>query len=162
MAGYSNYNSSTSVGFGWITDGVFAQGTEVELTRVWSALAAYQHIWNPRWRTSWFGGYVNIDYNANATALICANRPNISPLAGAQPAGFNCSPDWSFYEIGTRTQFNPVAQLDIGVELLYTRVNTAFKGPATTAVNGSRPSVNLIDDQGVWSAMVRWQRNFYP
>jgi hypothetical protein len=161
--GFQSYNASTSVGLGWISDGVFAQGTEVELTRVWSALAAYQHIWNPRWRTSWFGGYVVIDYNANATALICANRAaNLTPLAGAQPAGFNCSPDWSFYEIGTRTQFNPVAQLDIGLELLYTRVNTAFKGPANVAVNGSRPAVNLIDDQGVWSAMVRWQRNFYP
>src|SRR6202158_4076806 len=72
MGSYQNYNASTSVGLGWINDGVFALGTEVELTRVWSAQAAYQHIWNPRWRTSWFGGYVNIDYNANATALICA------------------------------------------------------------------------------------------
>ena len=107
-------------------------------------------------------GYVNIDYNANATALICATRANIQPLAGAQPAGFNCNPDWSFYEIGTRTQFNPVPQLDIGLELLYTRVNTAFKGPANVGANASRPAVNLIDDQGVWSAMLRWQRNFFP
>ena len=45
---------------GWIADGVFATGTEVELTRVWSALAAYEHIWNPKWRTSWFGGYVDV------------------------------------------------------------------------------------------------------
>jgi Porin subfamily len=162
QVGYSNYNASTSVGLTWLSDGVFARGTEVELTRVWSALAAYQHIWNPRWRTSWFGGYVNVDYNANATALICANRANITPLVGAQPVGFNCSPDWSFYEIGTRTQFNPVAQLDIGLELLYTRTNTAFKGPANVGANASRPAVNLIDDQGVWSAFLRWQRNFYP
>jgi hypothetical protein len=126
---------------------VFAQATEVELTRTWSALAAYQHIWNPRWRTSWFGGYVNVDYGANATAIICANRVNIQNLPNPQPVGFNCSPDFSFYEIGTRTQFNPVAQLDIGLELLYTRVNTAFKGPANVAATGSRPAVNLIDDQ---------------
>jgi hypothetical protein len=168
QAGFQNYNASTSVGLGWINDGVFAinpatgGASEVQLTKVWSALAAYQHIWNPRWRTSWFGGYVNIDYNANATAIICANRVNIQNLAGAQPVGFNCSPDWSFYEIGTRTQFNPVAQLDIGLELLYTKVNTPFKGPANVAANGSRPAVTLIDDQGVWSAMIRWQRNFFP
>jgi hypothetical protein len=30
------------------------------------------------------------------------------------------------------------------------------------AINGSRPAVTLIDDQNVWSAMLRWQRNFYP
>jgi hypothetical protein len=28
--------------------------------------------------------------------------------------------------------------------------------------NSTRPAVTLFDDQGVWSAMVRWQRNFYP
>jgi porin-like protein len=176
---YSNYNASTSVGLGWINDGVFGAGTEVELTKAWSALTYYQHIWNPRWRTSWFGGYVQVDYNANATNLIngslaAAGRAacgvGASPLVPAAGtftvitpgAGNSCNPDFSFYEIGTRTQFNPVPQLDIGLELLYTHVNTAFKGPATVAANASRPAVTLIDDQNVWSAMVRWQRNFYP
>jgi hypothetical protein len=53
---FTLYNSNTSVGMGWIADGVFSNGTQIELTRVWSALAFYEHIWNPRWRTSWFGG----------------------------------------------------------------------------------------------------------
>jgi hypothetical protein len=134
------YNSSTSVGKAWIVDGVFDNGTEVELTRVWSALMAYQHIWNPRWRTSWFGSYVNVDYNNTATNLINGRLPAGSPCrpAGspgatittfAPLAGNTCSPDYSFYEIGTRTQFNPVAQLDIGLELLYTHHNTSYKGP---------------------------------
>jgi hypothetical protein len=175
QSAFQAYNASTSIGLGWTSDGVFAinplvpgsslgGASEVELTKVWSALTGYQHIWNPRWRSSFFGGYVNISYNENATAIICNNRANIAIFAapGLQPAGFNCAPNWSFYEVGTRTQFNPVAQLDIGLELLYTHVNTAFKGPALTVVNGSRPAVNLIDDQGVWSAFLRWQRNFYP
>jgi hypothetical protein len=178
MGSYQNYNASTSVGLGWINDGVFGVGTEVELTRVWSALMGYQHIWNPRWRTSWFGGYVNIDYNDNAKALInggmTAAGRGVCGVAASVPggatsfsavtaaAGNSCSPNWSFYEIGTRTQFNPVPQLDIGLEILYTHVNTAFKGPATVPANGSRPAVTLIDDQNVWSAMLRWQRNFYP
>ena len=46
------YNNSNSVGLGWIADGVFATGTQIELTKVWSALAAYEHIWNPKWRTA--------------------------------------------------------------------------------------------------------------
>jgi hypothetical protein len=176
---YQNYNASTSVGVGWINDGVFDTGTNVELTRVWSALAYYQHIWNPRWRTSWFGGYVNISYNQAATDIINSHLPGAAgtrpcgvPVAGAVwppinipvGSGNSCSPNWSFYEIGTRTQFNPVPQLDIGLEVLYTHVNTAYKGSAVGiyAANGSRPAVNLIDDQNVWSAMLRWQRNFYP
>ena len=53
------------MGVGWIADGVFTTGTEIELTKVWSALAGYEHIWNPKWRTSVFGGYVNVDYNGD-------------------------------------------------------------------------------------------------
>src|SRR5262245_16683298 len=83
-SGMSIYNASTSVGFGWVSDGVFLTGSEVELTRAWSVNAMYQHIWNPKWRTSVFGGYVNIDYNGTATAQICGSRANITPLAGAQ------------------------------------------------------------------------------
>jgi hypothetical protein len=164
-SGMSIYNASSSVGFGWVSDGVFAGGTEIELTRAWSINAGYQHIWNPKWRTSVFGGYVNIDYGSNATALICASRAVGGmplTLGAAQPVGFNCSPDFSFFEVGTRTQWNPVPQLDIGLEILYSKLNTAFKGPATVAANGSRPVVTSIEDQDVWSAMFRWQRNFYP
>ena len=84
---YSLYNASTSVGLGWITDGVFDNGTSVEQTRVWSALAGYQHIWNPRWRTSLYGGYVNIEYGGAATqhhqlALRCGRCGGLRRGAG--------------------------------------------------------------------------------
>jgi hypothetical protein len=168
------YNASTSVGVGWITDGVFASGTQVELTKVWSVLAAYEHLWNARWRTSWFGGYVNVDYNDTATGILnsalVAGSACARPFAGlvgnlsavrADP-GNSCNPDYSFYEIGSRTQFNPVPQLDIGLEILYSHHNTAYKGAALYTANAPRPAVTLIDDQNVWSAFFRWQRNFYP
>ena len=172
---FQYYNSSSTVGVGWIADGVFGTGTEVELTRVWSALAAYEHIWSPRWRTSFFGGYVDVSYNDRAKNLINASLPAGNPcvVAGVPgaPGGFttvipqalnSCSPNYSFFEIGSRTQWNPVAQLDIGLEVLYTKHNTAFKGPGIYAQNLARPAVPVFDDQDVWSAMFRWQRNFYP
>src|SRR5205807_4439260 len=53
MGSFQRYNASTSVGVGWIADGVYGTGTDIELTRAWSALAAYEHIWNPHWRTAW-------------------------------------------------------------------------------------------------------------
>ena len=64
------YNNSNSVGLAWIADGVFDTGTQIELTKVWSALAGYEHIWNPKWRTSVGGGYVNVQYNGTANNLI--------------------------------------------------------------------------------------------
>jgi hypothetical protein len=169
------YDASTSIGLGWISDGVFDTGTNVEQTKVWSALAYYQHIWNPKWRTSIYGGYVNIDYNGSATAIInshfsAAGRAACGIVGGGPTtftfltptAGNSCSPDWSFWSVGTRTQFNPVPQLDIGLDVLYTHNNTAYKGPAVTLASSARPPVFLVDDQDVFSAFFRWQRNFYP
>jgi len=77
-------------------------------------------------------------------------------------AGNSCNPDYGYWEVGTRTQFNPHPLLDIGFELLYSRNETAYKGPGLYAVNLPRPVVSLFDDQGVLSGMFRWQRNFYP
>ena len=167
------YNSSTSVALGWTADGIFTTGSQIELTRVWSALAGYEHIWNPKWRTSVFGGYVNVDYNGAATNSILQKTPGALAACGVPGVGAttfgvtllqgnSCSPDMSFWEAGTRTQWNPVPQLDIGLELLYSRRNTAFKGAAVVPANGSRPVVFALDDQDVFSAMFRWQRNFYP
>jgi hypothetical protein len=168
------YNASTSVGVGWLSDGIFAPGGDVELTRVWSINAGYQHIWNPNWRTSLYGGYVNVDYNATATGIInstlAAGSVCSRPFAGlvgnlaavTALAGNSCSPDFSFYQVGTRTQWNPVKQLDIGLDITYTGLNTAYKGAGIYTANGSKPAINAFDDQHVWSAIVRWQRNFYP
>jgi hypothetical protein len=170
---FTLYDSNTSVGVGWIADGVFSTGTQIEVTRVWSALAFYEHIWNARWRTSWFGGYVNVDYGSAATNQILQRTPGGFAACGVPAVGAalstitllpgnSCSPDYSFWEAGSRTQWNPVPQLDIGLEVLYSQRNTAFKGVAVVPQNASRPPVFVLDDQGVWSAMVRWQRNFYP
>ena len=170
------YNASTSVGLGWITDGVFDNGTSVEQTRVWSALAGYQHIWNPRWRTSLYGGYVNVEYGGAARNIINSHfgavgaaACGVVPAAGAvtittfNPVlGNNCSPNWSYWQVGTRTQWNPVPQLDIGLDILYSHTNTAYQGAAVVAANSARPAIFLIDDQDTWSAFFRWQRNFYP
>ena len=170
------YQNSDRVGLGWIADGVFNTGTQIELTKVWSALAAYEHIWNPKWRTAVGGGYVNISYDDAARNLILSQTAGAAVACGVPAGGAatltaitllrgnSCSPNYSFWEAYTRTQWNPVAQLDIGMEVMYTRHETAFKGPANLTANGSRPAVlnGVIDDQNVWSAMFRWQRNFYP
>ena len=167
------YNSNTSVGLGWMANGVFDTGTNVELTQVWSALAGYQHIWNPHWRTAIGGGYVSINYSDAAKNMIVSHMANSLAACGVAPrgvtftaitplAGNSCSPDWAYWEAYTRTQWNPVAQLDIGLELLYSHRDTAFKGAGIVPQNASRPAVFALDDQDAWTVMMRWQRNFYP
>ena len=62
--------------------------------------------------------------------------------------------------------WNPVQNLDVGVEVAYTNVNTAFGGVANIAANpgGSGLSAGQynIDDNSYWTATFRVQRNFWP
>ena len=63
------------VGLAWIADGVFATGTQIELTKVWSALAGYEHIWNPKWRTSVLAATSTSTTAAPPTNLILQHTP---------------------------------------------------------------------------------------
>ncbi len=59
--------------------------------------------------------------------------------------------------------------MDIGLDVFYTKVNTAYAGPVNWAANGSRPACVQsailgcdFADKGTISAIMRWQRNFFP
>ena len=180
---WQNYNNSNSVGVAWAQDGIFTTGSDIELTEAWSANLGYQHIWGAagtwggKWRTTVYGGYVSVHYNDKARALInqgfaagnvCGG--GLGTFTGWTPlAGNSCSPDFSFYQVGSRTQFNPAPLMDIGLDVFYTKLNSAYQGPVNWVANGARPACTnsailscRAEDQGVLSAIVRWQRNFYP
>jgi Porin subfamily len=184
-AGSWQMYSDSSVGLGWVVDGIFdttsaaVGGTDIQLTNAWSVNAAYEHVWNPQWRTSLYGGYTKVWYDDVATNIInlhlpgaAGTRPCGIPVAGAVwppinvPVGSNnsCSPDFSFYQIGSRTQWNPAPSLAIGLDVTYTHLDTAYQGTSANLVgtNGSKPAVNVVDDQNIWSAIFRVQHNFYP
>jgi hypothetical protein len=81
----------------------------------------------------------------------------------------NCTPNSSWWQGGTRTMWNPVPDLDIGFDLSFIRLNTAFAGTAALGSLGApfqsnalgRPSgLYNIDNQNIYSAMFRIQRNF--
>jgi hypothetical protein len=108
----------------------------------------------PSLRTSLYGGYVN--YRAESSAvdsLVCT------------PNGFGAAcADWAAWQIGSRTLWNPVKSLDVGVDVQYTALSkTAFAGGTVTfAPTGAAPSTFTVGTTGVLSALVRIQQNFYP
>jgi hypothetical protein len=130
--------------------GYLETGGDVKLTTAWSAYGGYQHIWTPFWRTSVYGGYLSVTPDSSLQTSLCPAT-----------AGSNCL-NWSVWQAGTRTQWNPVSQLDVGVDVLYSRLNTEFSG-ATTAftVPGGKAGLTA-SDQDVWSVLFRVQRNFWP
>ena len=40
----------------------------------------------------------------------------------------NCSPNFSFYQIGSRTQWNVTSNFYMGIDVTYTHLNTAYQG----------------------------------
>jgi hypothetical protein len=159
------YGGNMSAAFGWITDGVFTSAGatgSVQLTTAWGINGGFQHFWNPKWRSSLYGGYTSIDYGGGV-ALICPTATTAAPLGTALTGVSNCSPNFSFWQVGSRTQWNPHPDLDIGVDVVWSHLNTAFAGTATLLANGARPGgVYTISDQDVVSVLFRIQRNFLP
>jgi hypothetical protein len=144
-----------TVAVGWVDDAYFsgAAGSQLELSKAWSLAAGFQHYWTPSLRTSVYTQYANYEANsASVDQLVCVARGFAAGCA-----------DWSGWQIGSRTLWNPVANLDVGVDIMYTKVDTAFAGGVVAvAPNGGTAYNQTVADGDVWSAIFRVQRNFWP
>src|SRR6266481_4134468 len=155
------FGSGLNAGLGWLAEGVYAPGTNVELTTVWSFNAAYEHRWNPHWRTSDYGGMFGVQYDGAATALICSGLASGVTFGTSFRNVSNCDPNFSMSGVGSRTMWNPVPDLDVGFDVVWWHLNTAFAGTATLGANGAKPSgTYTISDKDTVSAIFRVQRNF--
>ena len=152
---YSNSNSR-AMALGCRTASS-APAADVELTEAWSVNAGYQHVWGAagtfggKWRTSVYGGYVNGQLQRqchpdliNQRRGCAALQPGWGGVTLAQfipLAGNSCSPDFSFYQIGSRTQFNPHPLMDIGLDVFYTKLNYRLQRPGE--LGGERLAAGL-------------------
>ncbi|MBI2712849.1 MAG: porin [Rhizobiales bacterium] len=150
--------SGNSFGYGWLTDGVYtgAAGGSVQLTEAWGVNAAYEHFWNPRWKTSIYGSYLSVNYNDTASLALCG-------MTGLAVAAASCNSDFSYWAAGTRTQWNVTKDFYMGLDVLYAKLNTASSGVATLASSGAQPGgAYTLKNQDAWSFRFRVHRDFYP
>ena len=170
-AAFSNsWLHKQGVAVGAFNDAVFAQPNSlvagydgsIQLTKAWGGTVAFEHYWTPALRTSWVFGYTSVEYGTTAKSLIAANNCAAAGGALTNYRG-SCDPDWSLWRLASRTMWNPVANLDVGIEVAYSKINTGFAGTATVAnSNGLGRGTYAIEDQDVWSATFRVQRSFWP
>jgi hypothetical protein len=174
---FSGFGANT-VGIGWVTDSVFgAAPTPQQLTKGWSINASYEHVWVPgKWRTSLYGGYMEIDYNNAANALVCATNQttagSVNNLTGVFTAGATatysagCNADFSVWWIGSRTQYNFTSYFYMGLDLLYTKLNTMHENGTVTysaAPGSGKPAgTYLLNDQDNFAGTVRFHYDFLP
>jgi hypothetical protein len=159
--------TGNSAGFGNMLDAVYngvitgtgaSAATSLELTTAWNVNAAYEHFWNPNWRTSLYGGYAAVSYNSNANSILCGFGTN-----GVVTNG--CDNDWQTWWIGSRTQWNVTKDFYLGVDVMYSRLQSATFGVSPTrgalALSPNLGAVPLTDPDN-WQFRFRVHRDFYP
>src|SRR5215470_20182741 len=57
------FGANNTVALGVITDGVFVNGGQFQLTTAWTAGAGYEHFWLPNLSTAVYGNFTAIRYN---------------------------------------------------------------------------------------------------
>ena len=168
-----------TVGFGVLTDavtggtinsvgGVGPQG--LDLTTAWGVNAAYEHFWSPRWRTSLYGGYAAVSYNSGGNGTLCAAiGPSLSPTGNGQVSGGiyvanpGCDMDWQTWWVGSRTQWNVTKDFYMGVDVLYSKLESASLVNAANVVGSIGPATaTKIGDVDNVMFRFRVHRDFYP
>lgn len=125
--------------YGVAVDGVVLNGG-IKRTKGWGVTAAFLHYWTPSVRQAVFGNYTAVDYSGSAIA------------AYSTVDGFATINDFKIWTVGTNVIWSPVKAFDIGVEVLYQKLDP--KGRFIFP-NGSSKS-----DVDVWEARLRFQRDF--
>jgi hypothetical protein len=162
--------SSDAVYGGIAPLGLAATGTGLNLTTAWEFNASYEHFWNAQWRTSAYGGYMQVDYNSQANAILCAAEGmGVGAGVGVTAvAAFGCNNDWNLWWVGSRTQWNVTKDFYLGVDVAYLKLNglDAPGGvvPVASAIfpAGTNANPRPVDDQGNWQVRFRVHRDFYP
>jgi hypothetical protein len=150
----SGWPLANSIATGQAFDAVgTTAGGSVDLTDGWHITAGYEHHWDPMWKTSLYGSYAQINYSANASNTLAAGV--------GLPAGSNA--DFNVWQIGSRTVWTPVHNLDFSVDLVYSQLDTAFNG-LSAAGYAAGPVVgaagSTFSNKGFLAGIFRVQRNF--
>ena len=118
--------------------------------------------------------------NARGNAIICNAGGGV--YQAGLPAVTGCNTDWTAWNVGSRTQWEPVKGLIMGIDVIYNKQNTStpnFAGIApgagaglpvasgactnATAIGSSVPvPCYRAADQDAWTGTFRIQRDFLP
>jgi Porin subfamily len=157
------FGGGNQVAVGVITDAVYVNGGQLQLTTTWTTGAGYEHFWVPNVSTTVYGTYTQVRYNDTVvnSRLFCAGGG--ATTQNLIFTGANCDPGFNFWLIGTHTDWYPVAGFRLAAEVLYTRIQTAFDGQtiSLSKAQGARPTgLYAAKDQGILAVGFRAVRSF--
>src|SRR5436309_8227605 len=137
------FGANNTIALGFITDAVYVNGGQLQLTTAWAAGVGYEHFWLPNFSTTVYSTYSQTRYNdaVIASRAFC-NLGNGGVAVQTISSSGTCDPGFNLWIIGTHTDWYPVAGFRLAVEVNYTRVMTNFDGQTLTLTKtqGARPT----------------------
>jgi hypothetical protein len=120
-----------------VVDAFLGTDGDIDTGRGWSIAGGLRHYWLPTVRQNIFGSYARVDYSGTPALAV----------VGAVARDF----DFNEWRLGTNVIWTPVSGLDIGVEVLYSNIDTN-----QPILIGGR----LDDEQNAIEGRLRIQRDF--
>jgi hypothetical protein len=111
------------------SDAAIVNGS-VSKTKGYAVTAAFTHYWRPTLRSNVYGSFISLDYSAQAAGFV----------------------DTRIMQAGTALIWSPVANLDLGAEVLYHHIDP--KGAVALPVVGTRGAEGAVETR------LRIQRSF--
>jgi hypothetical protein len=116
-------------------------------TQGFTALAAFLHYWTPSFRQAVFGTYTRLNYSSQVAGVV------VDPFLGVVNTGFV---DSNQFQIGTNLLWSPVKGLDIGPEIVYTKLDPRGRVPDFNRGAG----IFTVGSADAIDARLRFQRDF--
>ena len=131
---------------------------DLEKTKAYSVAGGFTHYWTPEFRSSIFGSYARFEVPGSATFVVPVNAATIDAGTAGTAVGFV---DFNEYRLGANTFWSPVPLLNLGIEVLYTKLDPKGRVfiPVTNiagATIGGKPS----SGEDIWEGRIRVQRDF--
>jgi hypothetical protein len=126
--------------------------TGIETLKSWDMAAVFTHFWAPQWRHSFLGSYGAVDGTTTSKAL-----------AWSQAGAYGDAKVWN---VGTQLTFLPTKDFEIGVDVLYARVEQDIRRLSGTnvvsgsSIYGSYSSSVTREKTGNFTGRLRVERTF--
>jgi hypothetical protein len=108
---------------------------------------------------------MSVEYGGLANGMICSALGAGAGAGTTAVAAAGCDMDWQLWGLGLRTEWSPVKELGLGIEVLYANLESATLpgGLVALGANGTKPAgVYVIDNQDQWAIRGRATRYFLP
>jgi hypothetical protein len=114
-----------------------------------------------------YGSYVEQRFNDTARTAICTTQVGgTSGYTGGNVG--QCNPNWSSWNVGTRSQWNITKDLYVGLDVIYLKLNSSTNATGVlpgTVGGGGKPTTAgayTVSDQDTWAATWRIHRDIVP